>query len=58
MKAIAKLSIEVEGKEVETLKSALNKVLEDINRIGLKHTGMSVEEGEVIKDLTDKINGE
>lgn len=55
MEVKTKITIEIEGEDCKKLKSALDKVVADINRIGLKHLGMTTEESELIKDLTDKL---
>lgn len=50
------LIIKVKGVDIDILKSGMKKVVQDIARIGLKHTGMTIEEGEMIKDLNTKLH--
>jgi hypothetical protein len=50
-----KTTIELEEKDCNILSSGLEKVVSDINRIGLKHLGMTIEESDKIKELNEKL---
>lgn len=50
-----KLSLEFEGDEVSTLKSAIKKVSEEISKPGLKNNSITPEEADLIKELSNKL---
>jgi hypothetical protein len=52
---INKLTIEIEGEEIKTLKSALKKVSDEISKPGLKNNTITTEEADVIKNLSDQL---
>lgn len=50
-----KMTITVVGDDIYTLKSGLQKVCDDLKRIGIKHVGMTTEEADLIKKLNDNL---
>lgn len=50
-----KLTITVIGDDIDTFKSGLQKVCDDLKRIGIKHVGMTTEEADLIKKLNDNL---
>jgi hypothetical protein len=55
MKSINKLTIKVIGEEINTLRSALKKVSQEISKPGLKNNTITIEEADIIKNLTDQL---
>lgn len=52
---IKRLTIEVEGKDIDNLKSGLKKITKEIKRPGYKNTDLTSEEIEVIENLSKEI---
>lgn len=49
------ITIEVEGEDVDTLKSALKKVNYEISKPRLKNNTITTEEADIIKQLSEQL---
>lgn len=50
-----KITITIEQKEADNFKTALKKIVRDLDKIGLKNNDILPEEHEVLKKLSDKL---
>jgi len=55
MKATTKTNIEIEGNELEDLRSGLKKVVDEITKPGLKNNSITDTEAKLIKDLFESL---
>lgn len=55
IKNIQKLLIEVEGTDVENLKSAISKIAKGDTKIGFSKVPLTEDECKIIKQLNDKL---
>jgi hypothetical protein len=55
VEATKKITIDIEGEEITTLKSALKKVSHEISKPGLKNNTITTEEADIIKTLNDQL---
>lgn len=49
------LKIKLKGEDVESFKSAINKVVSENKKVGFDRSGFTEKEKEVIKNLNDKL---
>lgn len=53
---IEKVTIEIDGKDLTNLKTALEKITDEICKPGLKNNSITSDEVDVINKLNEKIN--